>query len=177
MNTREDGFSIVELGGSLTMLVFTLLSMVFAFHGAARMAGSTRDNYLLNLSCRNMVTELQGSQFETLTADYGSGSGKESFWVGLLDPITRAVGEVVHSAPVTTTTRTAAGDLKFFTDETSAPSTWTISGGLDLNFDGSVSGTSSGDYRILPARIEVVVAGADGPRSLVSDVILTNPRS
>jgi type II secretory pathway pseudopilin PulG len=178
MNTREGGFSIVELGASLTLLIFGLLSMAVGFHGATRLADSTRDNYLLHMATRNMVAELQGATFETLTTEYGAGSGKEDFWVGLLDPVNQAVGEVVYSAPVQTTTRTAAGSIQFFTGEQTMPTTWTgVSGGVDLDFDGNVSGTSATDYQILPVRLDIVVPGADGPRTLVQDIILTKPRA
>ena len=49
--------------------------------------------------------------------------------------------------------------------------------GLDLNFNGSVTGNTCIDYEILPVRIDVSLAGSDGLRTLRSDVILAKPSS
>jgi hypothetical protein len=173
MNTREGGWSTVDLMASVTVLVLGLMSMAVGFCGASRLAATTRDNYLLNQAHRGFVAELQGSEFTTLTAEYGSTSEKESFWLSVSD-VVDTLGRILYSAPADAH---VAGSVELHPDERVTPSGWQgIGAGLDLDADGSVNGDSTDDYRILPVSIEITVQGIDGPRILESDVILTGPR-
>jgi hypothetical protein len=172
MNTREGGWSTVDLLASITVLVVGLMSMAVGFCSASRLAATTRDNYLINQAHRGFVAELQGSQFTTLATEYGTSSGKESFW--LSDLVSGTVGRILYSAP---TEVHVAGNVLLYPDESTPPSRWQgIGSGLDLDADGSLNGSSTSDYRILPASVSITVQALDGPRTLESDFILTGPR-
>jgi len=170
--TRETGWSSVELVASVSLLVVGLMSLAIGFHGTARLASTSRQNYLLSLTCRNMIAELEGSSFSTLTSEYGPSSGKSAFWSGDNDADGKAEAELFYSAP---TTSLASGSVQFFNNESSMPSTWcTLTSGLDLDADGIVGLTADTDYKILPTRITISVNGTDGTRTLTTDLILVN---
>lgn len=172
MHTREGGWSTVDLLASITVLVIGLMGMAVGFCSASRLAATTRDNYLLNQAHRGFVADLQSSQFTNLPNEYGPSSGKETFWLNVLDPITRTAGDILYTAP---SDPYVEGQVQLFPDESALPSGWQgVS--LDLDADGSVSGSSSTDYRILPASIAITVQAIDGPRTLESDLIITGPR-
>jgi len=174
MNTREGGWSTVEVVASVTVLVFGLMSMAVGFCSASRLAATTHDNYLLNQAHRGFVADLQSSQFANLPAEYGPSSGKESFWLKLIDTVTRTAGEILYTAPLDPYVE---GSVQLFPDESSPPSGWRgITGGLDLDADGSSNGSSSNDYRVLPTSIEITIQALDGPRTLQSDMIITGTR-
>ena len=175
MNAREGGWSMMELAVSITVLVLGVMGFLAGFHGAAKLDADTRDNYLINLAYRNVVAELSSSQFENLTADYGTGSGKEDFYLAPVDSTTKVLGDIVYTVP---TRPQATGSIQFFPEESSPPTTWNgVAGSLDLNADGSICGGASSDYLILPTIVGITVESIQGPRTVETNLILSRPRS
>jgi hypothetical protein len=174
MNTREGGFSTVDIVASITVLVLGLMSMAVGFCNASRLASTTHDNYLLSQAHRGFVADLQSAQFANLPTEYGPSSGKDNFWLKVVDTVTRTAGEILYAAPVDPYVE---GKVQLFPDESTPPSGWRgITGGLDLDADGTANGSSASDYRVLPTSIEITVQALDGPRTLQSDLIITGTR-
>lgn len=176
MSDRESGWTTVEMASSIAILIVGLISLAVGFQGTAVLTQKTRENNLLSQACRNVVAELKTGQFSSVSADFGPGSGKESFWLG--DNNSDAVTEqkVFYSTPLKPL---LAGNVHFY-DETTLPSTWLgFLGGLDINADGVVGNvlsllnlSSTKPYMVLPTRVTLNLNGLDGMRTLNAEFLL-----
>jgi len=163
MRARESGWSYIELLATVTILVVGVIALMKGFFDGSRLTETARETTLLNAACRNVVETLRTVPFNGVVAQYGSGSGRDRFWCG-------PEGVVSFSAM---NNAWAQGRIEFFNNESAIPSSFAnLSGGFDLNANGTVEAQPVSDFKILPVRVTCDVAPPSQSRPVTLELIL-----
>ena len=161
MKKPQAGISLVELTVAILLISVAVTALMAGFTSVARLDDETRNNTVLTVASRNLIESLKVGPFQTVTTDFGAGSGREKFWFG-------SDGELLFIDPGDAVT---AGKVSFFNDESAIPAEFPgLANGFDLNGNGVIDVGPITDYTVLPTRL--TLSTTDG-RSLTFDFIFS----
>lgn len=164
-NERLGGFSLLELFGSITLLMAGLVAFGGVFLSTSQMTNKNRENNLVTITLRNAVQTLEAAEFTTLLTEFGASSAKEKFWCqddGALQFTDPGDAEIV-------------GRFYLFNDEQNIPVEFAdLAGDADINANLIIDTTPVTDYMILPVRIELDVVNANPSRIVTVHLILSD---
>lgn len=163
------GLSMVELMLVMVILVVAILGFVYGLGVNLQGVSVSKHASLALNAARSKVEELKAHSFRSTYADYGPGSGSETFAV--------TYDEGGRTYTLEGPDGGDAGAIVFCVDETSIPAGFSWVSAYDLNADGDISDTDvSADYRVLPVIARVSWVDNYGPRAVEVKTILFRPR-
>jgi hypothetical protein len=163
-NERCGGFSLLELFGSITLLMAGLVAFGGVFLSTTQMTDRNRENNLVTITVRNAVETLEAATFANVTAEFGAGSSKEYFWC-------QDDGALLFADPGDAE---IAGRFYVYNNEQAMPTSFAdLSLDADINANLIIDLLPVTNYVILPARVELTVVNASPPRVVTVDLILT----
>ncbi len=165
---RQGGWSFVELTAAITLLLLGVLGVASSFLGTTRLSETVRDNNILGVATRNVIESLRTDMFSAVADRFGPGSGREGFWIG-------PDGSVTFTDPGNSI---ATGTITLYNDESAIPSCFgDLSGGFDLNANGTIETGPITGYWILPIQINLSMTRPDGTRNVTVNFILSGSES
>ena len=163
------GFTLIEVMCVMVIMVIAILGFVSGLGASVQDLSASGESFHALNAARSKVEELRGQPFGRLYADYGPGSGGETFAV--------PYQENGKTLTLQNPNGGNAGSIIFAVNETSIPADFRWVAAYDLNGDGDTGDVDvSADYKILPVLVRVRWRDAYGPR--VSDVrtVLFDPK-
>jgi prepilin-type N-terminal cleavage/methylation domain-containing protein len=152
------GFTLLEVLIASGVLLVVAAALVAVFLVSARRSAENSGESLLSVAARNVIARLHAEEFETLTTSLPTAFfGAENGAISFTDP---------GDAPI-------SGTLEFFNDEQGIPSSFgELSGDFDLNANGTIDDSPVSDYKVLPARIDLILNDPTSPRTATIHVVL-----
>ncbi len=175
---RRTGFSLLEVTVAITVLTIAVVGATGSIIAGDKLQRVNRDSALAEDAVRQALESMRGSDIATTFARFnatntddpgGVVSPGSTFDVqGLRSPPVNAgapVGRIMFPTFLNGATLELRED--FVDAELGMPA--------DLNGDGAIDGADhSGDYRVLPVRVQVQWFGALGTRTLTVETVLWN---
>ena len=167
--SSEAGLSLVELMFAMVILVVAILAFLQGLASGAVGVGDSRQSYVAINAARSKLEELKGYPFQEILANFGPGSPNETF------PVTyKQEGRTYELERVG---KDEAGQIIFYTDETSIPASFGWQGAYDLNGDGDADDLDvAADYKLLPAVVRVSWTDAQGRKDFEIPTVLFDPK-
>ncbi len=174
----EGGFSLLEVTIAISVLTLALVGATGSILAGNRLQRVNRESAVAEDAVRQVLESMRGAalattfaRFNATAADNPAGvvSPGATFAVeGLREPPENAgapVGTIVFPAILD------GGVLELREDFVDAE----LGMPADLNGDGAIDGADhSGDYRVLPVRVQVQWFGVSGTRTLAVETVLWN---
>ncbi len=163
------GFTLIEIMAVMVILVVAILGFVSGLGASVQNLSASGQSFHALNAARSKVEELRGRPFGRLYADYGPGSGGETFAV--------SYGEGGKTITLESPEGGSAGRIVFAVNETIIPGDFRWVAAYDLNGDGDTGDVDvSADYKILPVVVRVRWRDAYGPRVSEVRTVLFDPK-
>ena len=156
---NEQGFTLVELTISITVLAVGVLGTAATFGSLAKIGDERTQETSRSVVLRNAIATLQ-------TVDFADAPT-------LFDPTVQTFECLPDGTVILDESPDAIGKgrFQFFTDEGSIPDGFAdLPGGFDLNGNGVIDAGAVSDFRLLPVRITIALEERGVLRATTTDL-------
>ena len=177
--TARDGFSLIEITVAITVMLAAVLFILQASVQAHRLARTNRETALATAAARQALEQVQAETFSDAFARFNDADADDPGGIGTAPGSTFDVPGL----------RPSPDDVDGIVGQITFPDQMSLLGVLelredvndpqlelprDLNGDGAVDALDhSGDYRLLPVRVELEWSGHNGNRTLVVNSLIS----